>query len=139
MSLSLDYKAEQIMIEWNPVDVLTCLETEPAVETDETSYRYTFTRNGLLVALEIWPYASDVWIAMRPADQPGLILDLQMKGCREIRYLRDKTDEALHFVSFDGHSSYPANIPDGWQLRVNPHIAVTLPYYAGPVASRSAG
>src|SRR4051794_35982476 len=71
------------MIEWTPVDVLTCLETEPAVDEEATSYRYTISRQGLVLALEIWPYASDVWVAIRQVDREDPILDLGREGCRD--------------------------------------------------------
>ena len=75
-----------------------------------------------MIALEIWPYASDVWLEIRLADQPDSILDLRMEGCREIRYLRQGDREELYFVSYDGHSQYPVNIRDGWRLQVSPRL-----------------
>jgi hypothetical protein len=114
------------MIEWTPVDVLTCLETEPAVDEEATSYRYTISRDGMVLALEIWPYASDVWLVIRSSDQQEPLIDLRMEGCREIRYLRDGGREELYFVSYDGRSQYPVNFRDGWRLQVSPRVEVKL-------------
>ncbi len=105
-------------------DVFTCLETIPAVDEEATSYRYTLNQNGLVIALEIWPYASDVWLAIRLADQPASILDLRMEGCREIRYLRQGENEELYFVSYEGRTQYPVNFRDGWRLLARPRVEV---------------
>lgn len=112
------------MIEWNPVDVLTCLETEPAVDEEATSYRYTLSRDGVVLALEVWPYASDVLLAIRLSDQQKPLIELRMEGCREIRYFRDGAREELYFVSFEVRSQYPVNFRDGWRLQVSPSIEV---------------
>src|SRR5947207_2598869 len=114
------------MIEWTPVDVLTCLEAEPAVDEEATSYRYTITRHGLVLALEIWPYDSHVWVVIRRADREDPIIDLRMAGCREIRYVRESGREELYFVNFDQQSEYPVNFRGGWRLQVAPHIEVKL-------------
>ncbi len=114
------------MIEWTPEDVLACLETVPAVDEEGTSYRYTLNRDGLVLALEIWPYASDVWLAVRLAEQPEPMLDLRMEGCREIRYLRESSREELYFLSYEERSQYPVNFRGGWRLQVNPRVAVKL-------------
>ena len=99
------------MIEWSPVDVLTCLETEPAVDEDEDcpSHRYTLSRGGVVVELEIWPYHYDVSLTIRSVDQTDPLVELRMKGCSEIHYIRDGTREALHFVSFDAGSEHRVN------------------------------
>ena len=114
------------MMEWTPVDVLTCLETEPAADEEATSYRYTISRQGLVLALQIWPYDSDVWLAIRQADQEEPIIDLRMEGCREIRYVREGGREELYFVSYDQRSEYPVNFRGGWRLQVAPQIEVKL-------------
>lgn len=114
------------MIEWKPDDVLTCLETEPAVDKEVTSYRYTISRQGLVLVLEIWPYDSDVWLALRQANREEPIIDLRMEGCREIRYLRHGALEELYFVSFDERSQYPVNFRGGSRLQVAPHIEVKV-------------
>jgi hypothetical protein len=87
------------MIEWNPVDVLTCLETEPEVDEEVTSYRYAVDRDGVILTLEIWPYDCDVWLAIRLADQQEPVIDFRMKGCRAIRF-RDMP-ESLRDLPFD--------------------------------------
>jgi hypothetical protein len=109
------------MIDWTPVDILTCLEAEPAVDEEGTSYRYTISRHGLVLALEIWPYDNDVWIAIRQADREEPVIDLRMEGCREIRYVHEGGRETLDFVGFDERSRR-----GGWRLRVAPHIEVKL-------------
>ena len=114
------------MIEWTPVDVLTCFESEPTVDEESTSYRYTLTVKGLVLSLEIWPYDSDVWLAIRSADQRDPVIDLRMQGCREIRYIRDGAREELEFVSFDHRSEYPISIAGAWRLQVRPHVEVKL-------------
>ena len=114
------------MIDWTPVDVLTCLEAEPAVNEEATSYRYTMSRDGAVLALEVYPYDSDVWLAIRLSDQQERLIDLRMEGCREIRYLRDGDREELYFVSFDERSQYPVNFRGGWRLQVAPNLEVKL-------------
>jgi hypothetical protein len=114
------------MIEWSPVDVLTCLETEPAVDENEDcpSHRYTLSRDGVVLELEIWPYHYDVSLTIRL--QSETLVDLCMKGCREIRYVRDGAREALHFVSFDARSEHRVNFVGGWYLQVSPRVSVNV-------------
>ena len=80
----------------------------------------------VVLVLEIWPYASNVWLAIRQINQSDPLIDLRMEGCREIRYLRDGDLEELYFVSHDGRSQYPVNIRDGWRLQVSPRVLVKL-------------
>ena len=117
------------MIEWDPIDVLTCLEAEPTVDEERTSYRYTIHRHGVVLALEIWPYASDVWLAMRLQDQGEPLIDLRMEGCREIQYLREAAREELQFISYEPRSQHPVNLPDGWCLQVRPGIEVKVSHW----------
>lgn len=114
------------MIDWKPVDVLACLEVEPTVNEEATSYRYTISRQGLVLALEIWPYDGDVWLALRQADQQAPLLDFRVQGCREIRYLRDGEREELYFVTYDERPRHPVNVHGGWRLQVAPHVEVKL-------------
>ena len=114
------------MIEWTPVDVLTCLATEPVVDEDRTSYRYTLTRHNLALVLEIWPYDSDVQLAIRLLDQREPVIDLRMSGCREIRHIRDAGREGLYFVSFDERSRDASNVVGGWHLQLSPSIQMRL-------------
>ena len=114
------------MIEWTPVDVLTCLETEPVVDEDRTSYQYTLTRNNLALVLEIWRYDSDVWLAIRLLDQQEPVIDLRMSGCREIRHIRDAGREGLYFVSSDERPRDPSNNSGGWHLQLSPFIQLRL-------------
>jgi hypothetical protein len=118
------------MIEWTPVDVLTCPEIEPTVDEERTSYRYILNRDDLVLALEIWPYDSDVWLAIRLADRQECLVDLRMSGCREIRYIREAGREELYFFSFDQRSHDPSNLVGGWQLQVSPCIQVRLGHTA---------
>ena len=119
------------MIEWDPIDVLTCLEAEPAVDEEATSYRYTLNRDGLVLVLEVAPYSSEVWLAMRLADQQDSLIDIRMEGCRAIRYLRNEDREELYFLSFDDRSEWPVNLRGGLRLQVRPRIEVMLGHPPG--------
>ena len=119
------------MTEWDPVDILTCLEVEPEVDEDATWYGYSLSRDGLVVTLNVWPYDSDVWITIRLADQQEPLVDLRMEGCRALRYRREGEREELYFVSFDEGSRYPVNVRGGWRLRVRPRIKLELGHPPG--------
>ena len=114
------------MTEWDPVDILTCLETEPEVDEEVTGYCYSLSRDGFVLALNIWPYDGDVWLTMRRADQQEPLVELRMEGCREIRYLRDGEREELYFLGFEERSRYPTGFRGGWCLQVRPRVKLEV-------------
>ena len=106
------------MIDWDPTTVLACLETEPAV--DEESYRYSLTRDGVVLALEVWHYQGDVSLAIRLENQETPFIEISMLDCREIRYVKQPHIEELHFVT------HTHGFPSGWRLQIRPHIMVKI-------------
>lgn len=114
------------MIEWDPTDVLTCMEAEPVIDEEAGGYQYTLDRESVVVVLDVWPYADDVWLTVRVKRHQNPLIDLRMHACREIRYIRDDGREELHFVSHDDRPYDPANIRGGWRLQVRPGIEVKL-------------
>lgn len=112
------------MIEWNPTDVLTCLEVEPEVDRDGLYYRYIVQRGGLMLELGIDQFSYDVDLAISRPEQ-GSIVNLLMRGCRAIRYVRTGEGEQLVFISHEDRH-YRPNLPSGMCLRITPSLHLTI-------------
>jgi hypothetical protein len=113
------------MIEWDPVDLLTCFETEPEVNEDELSHRYVMERNGYRLELTLWQYDEDVHIKLFGPGQKLPLTEVWLHHCIAIRYGRDGSVESLAFKNRD-YVRYESATFLSLNVRIRPEFVIDV-------------
>lgn len=117
------------MLAWDEIDVLTCLETIPEIESDGICYCYKVEKDGVKLGLSIYPYDEDVYFELYRKGSEQHLFSMKLLECSGVRYVRKWPAEYLEFAPakcfgnrYDGESA----IPYGVRLHVNPSIRIEL-------------
>lgn len=114
------------VLEWDPVDVMACLEVEPWTEEYETEYRYQLEKDGLRLDLSVRPFGSSVEIVVHREGIERPLFSFRIMDSSGVHYVNDQRGEYLEFgpsqVIGDFRRGYlmPATV----RLSVKPHISI---------------
>ena len=110
---------------WEPVDLLSTIGVEPAVEEHGVSHQYHLTKGPVRLQLTIWQYDSDIEILLFTAPLPLPVIKYTMLGCPGIRVVQGKRGSFLEFAAantFTGRYDGYSVIPYGLRLWIEPQI-----------------
>ena len=118
------------MIEWDPTDLLECLEVEPAVDKSGVEHTYEVIKDGLKLIISVFQYDGEVYFSlMRENETEHTIIDLKINQCPEITFSKFGKCEQLDFhpgrqriEKFD--KSY--SITKGVRVQIKPDIKIEL-------------
>ncbi len=118
------------MIEWDPVDLLECLEVVPTADKDGVEHTYEVTKDGLKLIISVFQYDGEVYFSlMRENESENTIIDLKINQCPEITFSKTGKIEQLDFhpgrqiiEKFD--TSYSIN--QGVRVQIKPDISIEL-------------
>ena len=116
-------------LRWNEVDFLTCLEVEPTIDEYKTGYHYTVVKHGLRLELSVFPFSSDICIAVHREDVERPVIDFTITNCSGTRYVNDSRGEFLEFAPsqvFGNRFHKDFVIPVGVRLSVKPSISIEV-------------
>jgi len=86
------------MIEWDPTDLLECLEVEPTADKSGVEHSYTVIKNGLKLIISVFQYDGEVYFTlMRENETEDTIIDLKINQCPEITFSKSGKSEYLQF------------------------------------------
>ena len=116
-------------LKWDETDFLACLEVEPTVDEYEHGYHYSVAKDGMQLALSVFPHASDICITVcrDRVEQP--IINFTITGCSGTQYVNDSRGEFLEFAPsqvFGDRFQQDFVIPVAVRLRVKPSICLEL-------------
>lgn len=117
------------MLVWNEIDVLTCLEVTPEIETDGIWHKYLVKKDGLTLDITIYQYDGDIFFDLYRDGVEKPVFFMKLLECPGARYVKELNNEFLEFAQtksfgtrYDGESS----IPTGVRVWVNPSIRVEI-------------
>ncbi|MEM9997298.1 MAG: hypothetical protein AAF809_06320 [Bacteroidota bacterium] len=126
------------LLNWDPTDVIECLEVLPDEEEYGIRYGFTCTADGLRLQMDVWPLESMVAISVKREGltESGVTFWLYVRG--RVRQVKDKSGSELRFENvlplplgsfYDpytldqlGRFEYQAT----FRLSVKPHIRIEL-------------
>jgi hypothetical protein len=122
--------AKQIMLNWDPTDLLICLKVEPHADPDGVEHSYSVSQNGLRLLISIFQYDGDVYFSLF-RDIPGAepLIELKISQCPAIEFVERGGDEWLNFLPGrppDMPFDKAASIARGIRVRIYPDICLEL-------------
>ncbi|MEL7363689.1 MAG: hypothetical protein AAFN13_16555 [Bacteroidota bacterium] len=85
------------LLDWDPTDVIECLEVVPEAEEPGIEYGFSCTNDGVCLSLDVWPHESLVALSIYREGVEQAIVTFWFYVLDRIRQVKHKSERYLLF------------------------------------------